>query len=182
MQRNPSGTLCLFMAVVFVGCGPDRGALEDEGVPMGEVETEPGTPGTAPTGMTDAVAYEAAFEAEQPGDAPMTSGSLQILAPEEMGGDYRLEVILSGLSEGEHAWHIHGGPCGENASIVLPLSSTPDQEGAAGPLEANAQGQASTTVDVPGFEATWLNAGTHSVHVHEGTPEAPGASVACATF
>lgn len=99
------------------------------------------------------------------------------------GEGFRLEVMLNGLSQGEHAWHIHSGSCDEQAPVAVAITPTADMEGIGQPLNvtsANATAQAS--VEVPGDQLTveQLESGEYSLNVHERGGTDHGPAVACA--
>lgn len=112
-------------------------------------------------------------------------GQVEVLQPEpEMEGNPapHLKVELSGLEPGEHAWHIHDGPCGEPASVLIPLTSTADMEGVGEPLVADESGHAIADLPVPPLSDLALGEGKYSLHVHESGGVDHGATVACATL
>lgn len=98
------------------------------------------------------------------------------------GQGFRVEVSLDGLSQGDHAWHIHSGPCGEQAPVAVAFSPTADQEGLTQPLTADQQGHAEGTVTVPAGELALdqLQGQEYSVHVHAQGGTDHGPTVACA--
>ena len=147
-----SGTVRIF---------PDAGA---DGLDAGDSETlEAG----------EAVAEDEA-ELETDGElaAPTTA--------DERG--FRVEVALNGLSEGEHAWHIHSGPCGETAPVVVAFSETQTMDGLAESLEADEDGSVESSVTVPAEQLSLdrLQSGEYSIHVHQQGGVNHGPTVACA--
>ncbi len=98
------------------------------------------------------------------------------------GPGFRLAVDVNGLSQGQHAWHIHGGPCGQEAPVVVPFSSTADQSGIAQALSADQSGNATATVTVPAAELSLdqLENGQFSLHIHQRGGVDHGPTVACA--
>ncbi|HUG41187.1 MAG TPA: CHRD domain-containing protein [Longimicrobiales bacterium] len=98
------------------------------------------------------------------------------------GQGFRVEVSVNGLSQGEHAWHIHSGPCGEEAPVVVAFSPTEDSEGLTNPLNADESGHAEAEATVPADELTieGLRAAQHSLHVHAQGGVDHGPTVACA--
>lgn len=96
--------------------------------------------------------------------------------------DLRLRAELTGLPEGEHAWHIHAGPCGVDAPVEIPLSAPPGEEAVAEPLTAGPDGTATTEISVPPLKDLWVAAGSYSVHVHETVGEDHGPTLACANL
>jgi hypothetical protein len=82
-----------------------------------------------------------------------------------MDDGLELRAHLMGLSEGDHAWHIHSGTCESPGPIVLPLSDVPEgmQVGAADtraqPGATQDPGTMRTTTDRSGISSD-LNAGS----------------------
>ena len=99
------------------------------------------------------------------------------------GQGFMIQVAIQGLSQGEHAWHIHDAPCGETGSIALALTPTQDREGLADPIQGT-QGQdearASATVPASEMALQQLETGQYSLHVHERGGVDHGPTVACA--
>ena len=100
----------------------------------------------------------------------------------EGGQGFRVEVSLNGLSEGDHAWHIHEAPCGEKGPVVVPFSATADEEGLTGDLTVDQSGRAESSVEVPAADLALdqLRNGQYSVHVHAQGGVDHGPTVACA--
>lgn len=98
------------------------------------------------------------------------------------GQGFRVEVSLNGLTQGDHAWHIHEAPCGEKGPIVVPFSATADEEGLAGDLSVDESGRAEGSADVPAEDLTLdrVHSGQYSVHVHAQGGVDHGPTVACA--
>ena len=135
----------------------------EDGTPTGTISPGTGTtPGTATTPATGT-----------PGTAEGTG---------QAGQGFRVEVSLNGLSEGDHAWHIHRAPCGEDGPVVVPFSATPDEEGLTGDLSVDQSGRAESSADVPAEDLTLdqLRSGQYSVHVHAQGGVDHGPTVACA--
>ena len=131
---------------------------------------------TAADGMMDAGAAEdAGSTVETAGVESPAAGS---------GGGFRLAVVLDGLSPGGHAWHIHAGPCGQQAPVVVPFTPTPDHKGIAHTLNADAAGTARALVTVPPDQLTLeqVRQGEYSVHVHLNPGTDHGPTVACANM
>lgn len=131
------------------------------------------TPETPPTDQTADQATTDEADMEEPRETEMEAGTA--------GQGWRVEVSVNGLSDGEHAWHVHSGPCGEEAPVVVAFSETSDMEGVAGPLNVR-NGTASSQATVPGTELglEQLQSGEHSIHVHERGGVDHGPTVACA--
>jgi Cu/Zn superoxide dismutase len=119
-------------------------------------------------------------EGAQP-EAGTTEGAATATPSEGRG--FRLEVTLDGLQQGEHAWHIHSGPCGEEAPVAVAITSTGDQQGLGQPLNVTSEGSSvRSEVEVPADELTieQLQSGQYSVHVHQNGGVDHGPTVACA--
>lgn len=98
------------------------------------------------------------------------------------GQGYSVLVNARGLSEGEHAWHIHSGPCGERAPVVVAMTPTQEMQGLDEPLTPAADGVATNTAYVPGTDVSLddLQGGEYSLHIHERGGLDHGPTVACA--
>lgn len=94
----------------------------------------------------------------------------------------RLALTATGLEPGDHAWHIHSGPCGSSAGVAIPLSQTAEMEAVVGPLAVDQTGQAEVTVEVPPLKREMLGTRERSLHIHEKSGIEHGPSVACATI
>jgi hypothetical protein len=116
-----------------------------------------------------------------------------------------LSVHLMGLSEGDHAWHIHSGTCESPGPIVLPLSdvdgyvgerpvvrddpdapvttTTPEhRDGIASDLSAGSDGMVEETVTIDRDRMIGLDFHSQNliVNVHRGDGDNPGPAIACA--
>ena len=92
---------------------------------------------------------------------------------------------LTGVPEGEHAWHIHQGACGtKDAPVVVPFTATKDKPGIGSPLVAAAGGSTTAEVTVPSSVLTTqqLQSGDYSLHVHQKSGTDHGPSIACANL
>lgn len=84
----------------------------------------------------------------QPGPQAETSGTVRI--SETPARDITLGVNLTGMSEGEHVWHIRHAPCGVDGPIAVAISPAAGDTGSLGePLRADADGHAGGTVTIP---------------------------------
>jgi Cu/Zn superoxide dismutase len=108
-------------------------------------------------------------------------GSMQV---EPVGNDTQVRLTLAGLAPGEHAWHIHNAPCGEQGPVVFPFTATADMDGTTDPVTAAEDGTATATATVPGdrLMRSELRNGRYSIHVHERGGLDHGDTVACANF
>jgi len=118
-----------------------------------------------------------------PGAMDRIGGTAQVMVPRpgEAKGVH-VKVSLTGLSQGTHAWHIHEGSCAEMSDkIAVPLSSTEDSPGLAGPLAAGPNGVAEETVFVPNEKLSLddMKKQRYSIHVHAMSGPQHGPTVAC---
>lgn len=120
--------------------------------------------------------------AHDPGSVLETPGVESPMAGR--GGGFRLVVALDGLPPGPHAWHIHSGPCGQQAPVVVPFTATAQSQGIAHPLTADPAGSARAEVTVPASQMTLerLASGRYSIHVHRSAGTDHGPTVACANL
>jgi hypothetical protein len=90
-----------------------------------------------------------------------------------------LKVHLMGLSDGDHAWHIHRGTCSSPGPIALPISGP---NGFAGDLNASSDGMVEETVNIDGDRLAGLNlqGESHIINVHMRGGDNPGPGIACA--
>lgn len=129
------------------------------------------------------VTHSADFQAPEGMNTAGLDGTVEVLRPQpEMEGmpTPHLRVRLAGLTPGDHAWHVHSGPCGTPAPVQIALTSTADMEGLTNPLIADAGGEASAEVAVPALQDLMLGQGRYSLHVHASGGVDHGGTVACA--
>jgi Cu/Zn superoxide dismutase len=114
--------------------------------------------------------------------APGLSGEVAVVAGDDVDEPLELVVRGSGLPPGEHAWHVHTGPCGTDGPVRIPISETATAEGTSGPLEVNAQGEFDEAVEIPELNRTMVGTQGHSLHIHRNPGANHGPTVACATI
>ena len=114
--------------------------------------------------------------------APAVNGEVAVVASDDMDEPLELVVRGRGLAPGEHAWHVHTGPCGTDGPVRIPLSETAQDEGITGPLDVNDQGEFDETVEVPALNRTMVGTQGHSLHIHRNPGANHGPTVACATI
>lgn len=130
----------------------------------------------------------------QPGPQSETSGTVSLR--ETRSRELALGVSLTGLSEGDHAWHIRRAPCGVDGPIALAISAAAGDTGSlAQPLHADADGNAGGTVTIPAGQVSpelryalrpedpadpQPHVEPLSLQVHERAGADPGPIVACA--
>ena len=192
----------LLMAVAFAATASACDTGNDD-VEIYEGE-EAATPALETEPANEAPILTAAFEAgEGATEAARVSGTVRVFAADggadattpatgapsatttdegRTGQGFRVEVSLNGLSEGDHAWHIHDAPCGQEGPVVVPFSATADEEGLTGDLSVDESGRAESSADVPAEDLTLdrLQGGQYSVHVHAQGGVDHGPTVACA--
>ncbi len=119
----------------------------------------------------------------QAGDSAMApvTGKVDVVAT-GAGEPLQLSITGSGLTPGEHAWHIHAGSCAMSGDVQIPLSATADMAAVTGPLMVDDSGRFSTTVTIPQLTRDELGTGEHSLHIHVRSGVDHGPTVACATI
>ena len=162
---------------LFDACAP-----EDEPDDLTDDTQEMAPPATEPAPMTPPAEDAARTVDFQPG--PAGAGVTGVLQIEPSGEDTQVRVNLTGLSQGEHAWHIHNAPCGADGPVVYAFTATADMEGTADPITVGEDGSAAATATVPGaiLSRDLLSSGEYSIHVHERGGTDHGGTVACADF
>jgi Cu/Zn superoxide dismutase len=92
-----------------------------------------------------------------------------------------LRVHVMGLSEGDHAWHIHQGTCASPGAVVLALSDHGEHDGIASDLNAGSDGMVEETVNIDRDRYATLNLQQdHVVMVHLRGGDDAGPAIACA--
>jgi Cu/Zn superoxide dismutase len=172
--------------VLFAGCAEEpqlddeisvqERAEQPEAVPMEPVDRPDGSESAVMTARCEP------GEGLEPGRT--SDGSVTVMEALEMGGEYRRDVRIEGLSAGEHAWHIHSGPCGHAAAVVVPFTPTADEPGLADALTPGAGGVAEASVTVPQGQLSLdqLRSGEYSLHVHQRGGVDHGPPLACANL
>jgi Cu/Zn superoxide dismutase len=177
----------LALGVAVMGaCAEERDAGDELELPdMDRPATVDTEPMDRPADSESAILMTARFEPAEgaPSGRPIT-GSVNVIEATEAGGDYHLVVNIEGLSPGEHAWHIHSGPCGEKAPVVVPFTPTAEGPGLAQALTPGEGGVAEADVTVPRdrLSLEQLKSGDYSLHVHEKGGVDHGPTVACANL
>jgi hypothetical protein len=121
----------------------------------------------------------------QPADsaaAPAVSGEVAVVAGGDVEEPLELVVKGTGLPPGDHAWHVHTGPCGTSGPVRIPLSETAEAEGITGPIDVDDQGAFEESVEVPELNRTMIGTQAHSLHIHQNPGANHGPTVACATI
>ncbi len=188
-MRTWTATIAAF-ALLATGCAdtPERDLGDEDAI-----EAPDRAPPMTTTPRADHPVHTADFEGMN--DAHVTGvvrlyemriAGGQAVSPEEgrpagpIG--FRLEVLLDGLEPGEHDWHIHGGPCGEAAGVVVAMTDLGDMAGISTPLNVRAQdAPARGGAMVRSLSLPDLDEGAYSLRVHASSGESgPGPVVACA--
>lgn len=120
------------------------------------------------------------LELSFPGGAPEESRS-----PEEGGAQgpagFIVEVTLGGLPPGRYAWHLHDGPCGEQAGVVVAMTDLGDRQGISTPLEVDDEEQiARGAAMIRSLSLEQVETGRYSLRVHAPAESGVGPVVACA--
>jgi Cu/Zn superoxide dismutase len=158
--------------VVFAACTPADDTEFDE-----VDEAEETTPPLDTTDPIDPEPYTTMVSPASPDG--MVSGNVEV-DPNEDGTE--ISVEFTGLTPGEHAWHIHQGTCAAPGNVVVPFTDTESMMGIGEPLDADDDGNASAEVTIPAasLATNAIETGDYSLHVHERGGTDHGASVACA--
>ncbi|MBX6363685.1 MAG: CHRD domain-containing protein [Gemmatimonadetes bacterium] len=106
-----------------------------------------------------------------------------VVRPDSLHPDsLKLVASLDGLTPGAHAWHIHAGPCGQEAAPVrVPLSPAGGKPGLGRDLRADHAGTIYDSLTVPAAAVrTNRPPGGQSIRVHARGGADHGPTVACA--
>lgn len=196
-HRLPRAVPLMASIALLAVCEPreyDEGETRPaEEVPAPSPAPSPDSPAASPdtAGVAPGAQRTIPF---QPGPHAETSGTLRISETQARG--VTLGVNLTGLTEGEHAWHIRHAPCGVDGPIAVAISQAAGDAGSLGqPLQANGAGSASGTVTIPANQVPpdllyavgpedpmdpQPHAEPLSLQVHAGDGADPGPIVACA--
>jgi Cu/Zn superoxide dismutase len=142
--------------------------------------------GAAPAGTTttDAPSTDTLYTAQlESADATTANlaGEVVIVANDD---NEPLEIVVrgTGLTPGEHGWHVHAGACDSSGEVRIPLSDMGDAEGITDPIDVDDSGQFEESVEVPQLVRSMVGTREHSLHIHLNPGAAPGPTVACATI
>lgn len=176
MRTMTAFTLAL-AAATLVGC--EAREAEDEAIEPGQELPQTPDPQPVPDEM---LVSSSEFQAVGESGATPVRGTAELRRVTD-DGSLELYVRLEGLSEGNHAWHIHGAPCGEQGGVVVPLSGAGGQDGIHGDLEVGGDGVVEQRVTLDAEHVRTLQLDTqHALNVHSGSGDNPGAPVACANI
>ncbi|MBI4409752.1 MAG: CHRD domain-containing protein [Gemmatimonadetes bacterium] len=173
-RRYPFWFVLLLGGLLVAACA--REEEEEAAVEAEETATE-APPGVQPLLTTQFEPGASARGEPVAGTATLTSS---ITEP----GALELAVEITGLSEGEHAWHIHSGVCGTEGPVVVALSGTKDMAGITGFLAAGADETARATAVLPPTALTLaqIQSGQYSLYVHERGGLDFGGTATCANL
>lgn len=180
MRKTTALTLML-AATTLVACDT-REPEDDPMIQPGEELPRADQPAPMPSETMLSVA-----EFEAVGDAPAT-GAVPVRGTAELrrvtdDGALELHVRLEGLTEGDHAWHIHSAPCGQQGDILVPLSGAMGRDGVADDLDVGSDGVVERTITIDAEHARTLDLSRqYAVNVHQGEDDNPGPAVACANI
>jgi hypothetical protein len=176
----------LFVAASLgiTACEAEPEAEVAEAPEVADVEPAPAVaPEAAPTtGAAGGEVITTANFQPGPGAEGQTVGGTVRLTTMPGTEDMQILAQVQGLSAGEHAWHIHSGPCGQKAPVVVPFTPTKEKPGLDEPIRAEAVGAAEESARIPADQLTrqQLQTGQYSVHVHVQSGPDHGPTVACA--
>lgn len=158
-------------ALLVAGCSSARERVETPEVPAAVVAA------------VGDVFIRSAFQ-PGPGDTGQPAGGAVRVIDLPNTSDMQIQVELSGLTTGAHAWHIHSGACGQQAPVLVAFTPTAQMQGLDEPITANANGEAKEDARIPSDRLTrqQLEAGAYSVHVHQRAGLDHGPTVACANL
>ncbi len=141
-----------------------------------QAATEATTPATPTLLMTIPI---------EPEGGSNVGGQVQVLSNDADPNGFRLAVSFTGVPAGEHAWHIHQSACGvKDTPVVVPFTEDKDKPAIAGPIVADASGNAMSEVAVPSTLLTvnQLRDADYSLHLHQKGGIDHGPTIACATM
>jgi hypothetical protein len=138
----------------------------------------------APAQPVDMIVSMAQFEPTAEAGAMQVQGTAELRRRSaSFDSDLELHVRLAGLSENDHAWHIHEGACGSVGQIVMPISNAPGRDGIGSDLDPGSDGTVEETVNIDRQHMAMLSPNqSYSVNVHRGDSDNPGPAIACATL
>lgn len=163
---------------IAVACGPRDDTDTEPGLLPGDDMTT-----TQPAQPEDMVVARSDFQPTANAEGMNVSGWAEF---RQRGSNWRedgleLRVHLMGLSEGDHAWHIHQGTCENPGQVVLPISDMGDRDGVGGDLNAGADGMVEETVNIDRDRLAGLDLNQdHIINVHLRGGDDPGPGIACA--
>lgn len=173
-MRMRNAVLFAFTGLVVAACDTND-----------EAETDPGLlPAEEPAAEQpeEMVLARGDFSATPDAGELNVSGTAELHQRDGLVQDgLELRVHVMGLSEGDHAWHIHRGTCDAPGEVVLPLSDSGDLDGIAGDLNAGSDGMVEETVGIDDEHVSRLNLSeNHVIAVHLRGGDDPGPAIACA--
>lgn len=174
--RTPLPVCVIILAVsALAGCGP---ADTEDDVDTETMEARDAQP-VASAGSASDTVVTANLAGEGEGYAAI-QGEVAVIGD----SDGPLSIVLDarGLPPGEHAWHIHAGPCAASTDVVIALSATADQEAIVGPLTVDQTGAVNRTAEVAPLTRSMVGGQRHSLHIHAMSGVDHGPSIACATI
>lgn len=189
MERKPRragvvATSTWLALVLAAACQPmdetsDGGATYEETPENGEAPSAADDQANA--NEPDTV-FTAALQSADSTGAPAVSGEVAVVASDDVEEPLELVVRGAGLPPGDHAWHVHTGPCGTAGPVRIALSETAEADGITGPIDVDDQGEFEETVEVPELNRTMVGTQAHSLHIHRNAGANHGPTVACATI
>jgi Cu/Zn superoxide dismutase len=136
----------------------------------------------APAPATPTLLMTIPIEAES---GSKVGGQIQILSSDTDPAGFKVAASFTGVPEGEHAWHIHQGACGQkDTPVVVPFTEDKDKPAISEPIVATADGNVIKEVAVPGtlLSVQQLRDGDYSLHLHQKGGTDHGPTIGCATL
>jgi hypothetical protein len=155
---------------------------KDETADDADAPAQAATEAPAPAPVTPSLLMTIPIEAES---GSKVGGQVQILSSEADPNGFKVAVSFTGVPEGEHAWHIHQGACGQkDTPVVVPFTEDKDKPAISEPIVATADGNVIKEVAVPGtlLSVQQLRDGDFSLHLHQKTGADHGPTIGCATL
>ncbi|MGH7468818.1 MAG: hypothetical protein ACRENP_12745 [Longimicrobiales bacterium] len=177
MIRMPRFLLAATVVLALAACRGDR---NDE---MPDVDVAPTTEPVPPVPTPPMPASPAMTALVTGATGTNIGGQVQVMPTDGDPGGFRVVVNLTGVPEGEHAWHIHQGACSaKNAPVVVAFTAEGDKPALSTPLVAGADGNVTAEATVPStmLSLQQLQSGEYSLHTHRKAGTDQGPSIACA--
>lgn len=139
-------------------------------------------PPEAPEGVVSAVGDSFLRSPIQgAGGATGVSGEVELVDLPQTD-DMQVQVDVSGISPGGHAWHIHSGTCAQLGGIVVPFTTAGPNQGLDTPIEVSAGGRGEADARIPAerLSRQQVEGGDYALNIHANATGGPG--VACANL
>lgn len=115
------------------------------------------------------------------GGATGVSGEVELVDLPQTD-DMQVQVDVSGISPGAHAWHIHSGTCAQLGGIVVPFTTAGPNQGIDEAIQvaANGRGEADARLPADRLSRQQIENGDYALNIHANATGGPG--VACANL